>query len=134
ANALAFEKDGIWEIHAGNQWQSLILPTLAKALGVGEDKVVMRTYLIGGGFGRRLNRDYTVPAALASKAIGGKPVKLIWTRADDALFDSPRSPSVQRVRMAFDAEGKVVAMDHQACAGWPTQVMVPSLMPKSAYR
>jgi len=129
ANALAFEQDGIWEIHAGNQWQSLILPTLAKALGVGEDKVVMRTYLIGGGFGRRLNGDYTVPAALASKAIG-KPVKLVWTRADDALFDSPRSPSVQRVRMAFDAEGKVIAMDHQACAGWPTQVMVPSFMPK----
>jgi CO/xanthine dehydrogenase Mo-binding subunit len=129
ANALAFEKDGVWEIHAGNQWQTLILPTLAKALGVGEDKVVMRTYLIGGGFGRRLNGDYTVPAALASKAIG-KPVKLVWTRADDALFDSPRSPSVQRVRMAFDADGKVVAMDHQACAGWPTQVMVPSFMPK----
>ncbi len=33
-NALAFEKDGIFEIHTGNQWQSLILPTLAKALGV----------------------------------------------------------------------------------------------------
>ena len=31
-NALAFEKDGIFEIHTGNQWQSLILPVLAKAL------------------------------------------------------------------------------------------------------
>jgi isoquinoline 1-oxidoreductase subunit beta len=130
-NTLAFEKNGVWEIHAGNQWQSLILPTLAKALGVGEDKVVMRTYLIGGGFGRRLNGDYTVPAALASKAIG-KPVKLVLTRADDALFDSPRSPSVQRLRMAFDNEGKVIGMDHQATAGWPTQVMLPSFMPKGA--
>jgi len=25
-NALAFEKDGVFEIHTGNQWQSLILP------------------------------------------------------------------------------------------------------------
>ena len=130
-NTLAFERDGVWEIHAGNQWQSLILPTIARALGVGEDKVVMRTYLIGGGFGRRLNGDYTVPAALASKAIG-KPVKLVLTRADDALFDSPRSPSLQRLRMAFDADGKVIAMDHQATAGWPTQVMLPSFMPKGA--
>ena len=32
-NALAFEKDGIFEIHTGNQWQTLILPVLAKALG-----------------------------------------------------------------------------------------------------
>jgi len=129
-NGLAFEKDGIWEIHTGNQWQSLILPTLAKALGVPEAKVVLRTYLLGGGFGRRLNGDYAVPAALASKAMGGKPVKLVFTRADDVLFDSPRSPSVQRVRIGFDADKKVVAMEHHATAGWPTQVMIPSFMPK----
>jgi isoquinoline 1-oxidoreductase subunit beta len=128
-NALAFEKDGVWEIHTGNQWQSLILPTLAKALGVPEAKVVMRTYLLGGGFGRRLNGDYSVPAALASKAIG-KPVKMTCTRADDARFDSFRSPSLQRLRMGFDAGKKVLAMQHDASAGWPTEVMVPAFMPK----
>ena len=128
-NAMAFESNGTWEIHTGNQWQSLILPTLAKALNVAEDKVLMRTYVLGGGFGRRLNGDYAVPAALASKAIG-KPVKMICTRADDARFDSFRSPSLQRLRMAFDAAGKVVAMQHDASAGWPTQVMIPSFMPK----
>ena len=89
----------------------------------------MRTYLLGGGFGRRLNGDYAVPAALASKAIG-KPVKLIFTRADDVRFDSPRSASVQKVRMAFGDGGKVIGMEHHASAGWPTQVMVPSFMPK----
>jgi len=130
-NALAFEKNGIWEIHTGNQWQSLILPVLAKALGVGEDKVVMRTYLLGGGFGRRLNGDYAVPAALAAKAIG-KPVKMICTRSDDVRFDSVRSPSIQRLRMAFGEGGKVIGMEHHAAAGWPTQVMVPSFMPKGA--
>jgi CO/xanthine dehydrogenase Mo-binding subunit len=128
-NALAFQKDGVWEIHTGNQWQSLILPTLAKALGVPETGVVMRTYLLGGGFGRRLNGDYAVPAALAAKALG-RPVKLVWTRADDARFDSPRSPSVQRLRMAFGPDGQVTGMQHHASAGWPTQVMVPAFMPK----
>eukprot|EP01037_Dinobryon_pediforme_P015312 gene15312-15456_t len=128
-NALAFEKDGLFEIHTGNQWQSLILPTLAVALGRPEASIIMRTYLIGGGFGRRLNGDYAVPAALAAKALG-KPVKMILTREDDALFDSPRAPSVQTLRMAFDETGKVTAMEHHASAGWPTQVMVPSFMPK----
>ena len=128
-NALALQKDGRWEIHTGNQWQSLILPTLAKALGVTEAQVVMRTYLIGGGFGRRLYGDYAVPAALAAKALG-RPVKLVWTRADDARFDSPRSPSVQRLRMAFGDGGQVTGMQHHASAGWPTQVMVPAFMPK----
>ena len=123
-NALAFEKDGIMEIHTGNQWQSLILPVLSKALGLPQERIVLRQYLLGGGFGRRLNGDYTVPAALAAKALG-KPVKLVLTRADDSRFDSFRSPSIQTLRMAFDASGKVTAMDHHASAGWPTLVMIP---------
>jgi CO/xanthine dehydrogenase Mo-binding subunit len=130
-NALAFEKDGVFEIHTGNQWQSLVLPWLAKALGRPENTIVMKTYLLGGGFGRRLNGDYAVGAALAAKAMG-RPVKLVLTRPDDSRFDSFRSPSVQTVRMAFGDGGKVTAMDHSACAGWPTQVMAPFFMPKGA--
>jgi isoquinoline 1-oxidoreductase subunit beta len=131
-NALAFEKDGIFEIHTGNQWQSLILPVLAKALGLPQERIVLRQYLLGGGFGRRLNGDYTVPAALAAKALA-KPVKLVLTRADDARFDSFRSPSIQKLRMAFDASGKVTAMDHHASAGWPTLVMIPGAMADGLY-
>ena len=128
-NALALQTDGVWHIHTGNQWQSLILPVLAKALGVPENKVVLHTYLLGGGFGRRLNGDYAVPAALAAKAFG-RPVKMLCTRADDARFDSPRSPSVQRLRMAFGDDGKVTAMEHHASAGWPTQAMIPAFLAK----
>ncbi|WP_374453440.1 molybdopterin cofactor-binding domain-containing protein [Phenylobacterium sp.] len=129
-NALALvNKDGSYEIHTGNQWQSLVLPWLSKALGVAEDKIVLKTYLLGGGFGRRLNGDYAVPAALAAKALG-RPVKMVCTRADDSRFDSFRSPSVQVVKMAFGEGGRVTAMDHAACAGWPTQIMAPFFMPK----
>ena len=130
-NALAFEKDGIFEIHTGNQWQTLILPVLAKALGRSQDKIVLRSYLLGGGFGRRLDGDYAVPAALAAKAIG-KPVKMVWTRADDMRFDCPRSPSTQVLRMAWGDGGRVTAMDHHAAAGWPTAVIAPFFMPKGA--
>jgi CO/xanthine dehydrogenase Mo-binding subunit len=126
-NALAFEKDGVFEIHTGNQWQSLILPVLAEALRTPQEKIVMRSYALGGGFGRRLNGDYAVPAALAAKALG-KPVKMVLTRPDDMRFDSFRSPSIQTLRMAFDARGKVTAMDHHASAGWPTEVMAPGFM------
>jgi CO/xanthine dehydrogenase Mo-binding subunit len=126
-NALALEKNGQWEIHTGNQWQSLIIPVLSKALAVPKSNIVMRTYLLGGGFGRRLNGDYAVPAALAAKAMG-KPVKLVFTREDDVRFDSVRSPSIQRMRMAFNDKNQVTAMEHSAAAGWPTQVMVPAFL------
>jgi len=126
-NAIGLQKDGRWELHTGNQWQSLILPTLAEALEVPVEKVVMRTYLLGGGFGRRLNGDYGVPALLAAKALG-KPVKVVFSREDDSRFDSPRSASVQQVSMAFDEREKIVGMQHHATAGWPTATMAAFFM------
>jgi isoquinoline 1-oxidoreductase subunit beta len=131
-NALAFERDGRFEIHTGSQWQSLILPVLAQALRLPQERIVMRTYSLGGGFGRRLNADYAVPAALAAKALG-RPVKLILTRPDDMRFDSFRSPSIQTLRLAFDAQGNVAAMEHHASAGWPTAVVAPVAMPKTSF-
>ena len=131
-NALAFEKDGVMEIHTGNQWQSSILPVLAKALCRDQGKIIMRSYLLGGGFGRRLDGDYAVPAALASLAIGGKPVKMVCTRADDMRFDCPRSASRQVLRLAWGDGNKVTAMDHHAAAGWPTATIAPSFMGKDS--
>jgi len=123
-NALAFERGGVMEIHTGNQAQSFILPVLSKALALPPEKIVMRSYLIGGGFGRRLNGDYSVPAALAAKAMR-RPVKMILTRADDSVLDSIRSPTRQTLKIGFDADQKPMAMDHAAVAGWPTKAMVP---------
>ncbi len=130
-NAIATQdNEGVWHIHAGNQWQSLILPVLSKALEVGEDKIILHTYALGGGFGRRLFGDYMVPAALASKALG-VPVKMVFTREDDSRFDCVRSASVQKVRMGLDGEGKPLGMDHSACAGWPTLNMAPFFLAPS---
>ena len=55
-NALVEYVDGMFHIHSGNQWQSLILPYLANALGVEESSIVIHQYYLGGGFGRRLVR------------------------------------------------------------------------------
>jgi CO/xanthine dehydrogenase Mo-binding subunit len=130
-NALAFEKEGRYEIHTGNQAQSFILPVLARSLDVAPEKIVMRTYLIGGGFGRRLNGDYCVPAALTAKATK-LPIKMVLTREDDSLLDSIRSPTVQTLRLGFDTQGKPIAMDHAAAAGWPVLAMVPQNLLKGA--
>ena len=127
ANALAYEEDGHWHIHCGNQQQSLLTSLVTKALELEEGKVTHHQLYLGGGFGRRLHGDYAVPAALASKAVG-RPVKMIFTRPDDSRFDCVRSPSVQRLRSGLDAEGRVVASEHAAAAGWPTAALMPAFM------
>jgi len=128
-NATAEFVDGVCHVHTGNQWQSLTLPVVAKALGLPAENVVMHQYFLGGGFGRRLFGDYAIPAALVAKKIG-KPVKLIFTREDDSLFSQPRSPSVQRFDAAFDGD-KLLSVEHALTAGWPTLAMAPGFMPES---
>ena len=126
-NAVAEYSDGKWHIYTGNQWQSLILPVLARALEVDETDIVIHQYYLGGGFGRRLFGDYILPAALAAKA-RSTPVKVVFTREDDCRFDCLRSPSVQRLEATFDDSGNVSSVEHAAAAGWPTLAMAPGFL------
>ncbi len=129
-NVTAEFRDGNWHIHTGNQWQSLTLPVVAKALQVPESDVIIHQYFLGGGFGRRLYGDYIIPAALTAKAIG-KPVKMIFTRPDDSRFDQPRSPSTQLFHASLDSANNLTGIEHAAAAGWPTLAMAPGFMPES---
>ncbi|MFT4769681.1 MAG: isoquinoline 1-oxidoreductase beta subunit [Glaciecola sp.] len=126
-NALVEFRDGQCHVHAGNQWQSLIIPTLAQSLDMEEKDIVLHTYYLGGGFGRRLFGDQMIPAAHAARQLG-KPVKLIMTRPADSLFDCARSPSVARLDAAFAEDGSLTAIEHAAAAGWPTLSMAPGFM------
>jgi CO/xanthine dehydrogenase Mo-binding subunit len=126
-NALVEYVDGVFHIHAGNQWQSLILPFLAKALEVEESNIVIHQYYLGGGFGRRLFGDQMIPAALAARELG-RPVKLIFPRAEDSRFDCARSPSVAKFDASFDADGALTGIEHAAAAGWPTLAMAPGFL------
>src|SRR6266851_1397918 len=118
-NALAYEKDGVWHIHTGNQFASRTGGIAAGALGVDPKNVVLHQYLISGGFGRRLDADMVIPAVLASKAVG-KPVKLIYGREDDMAMDFTRPLTYQKVKAGVDADGKLVGLQHDVVCAWPT--------------
>ena len=128
ANALVEFRDGKCHVHSGNQWQSLILPVLAKSLQMEEADIVIHQYYLGGGFGRRLWGDPMIPAALAAKELG-KPVKLVFPREDDSRFDCCRSVSVAKLDASFDADGNLTGIEHAVAAGWPTLAMAPGFMP-----
>ena len=126
-NALVEYVDGVFHIHAGNQWQSLNIPYLAAALEVEESSIVIHQYYLGGGFGRRLFGDQMIPAALAARELG-RPVKLVSQRATDSRFDCARSPSVVKFDASFDADGALTGIEHAAAAGWPTLAMAPGFL------
>ncbi len=125
-NATAELRGDVWHLHGGNQFQTMSVPLVAKALEVDPSKVVLHQYWLGGGFGRRLLGDYFIPAALATKALG-RPVKVVYSRTDDMRLDCARSPSWQKLSGAV-ADGKVAALTHDVACGWPTNNVAPALL------
>ncbi len=130
-NATAELRDGTWHVWAGCQNQTTALSHLAKALGVGESNVIIHQRYVGGGFGRRLDVDYAVVAALTAKALG-RPVKVIYSREQDFQFDVPRSPTLQVVKGALDHDGRLQAMTHDVIAGSPTFRLLPAFLADTA--
>lgn len=109
-NATAHVTASGCELWAPMQDQGDMRTAVAKALGIPEADVTLRTTLLGGGFGRRLKTDYGVFAARVAKAVG-RPVKLIWTREEDITHDFYRPACAARLRAALDAGGMITAID-----------------------
>ena len=89
--------------------------SVATAVGLDPDQVKVNVTLMGGGFGRRLEHDYAVEAALVSKAINA-PVKVIWTREDDMRFSTYRPASLHQLSATLDGSGFPVALTHRIVA------------------
>ena len=118
-NATAELKGDIWHIYTGNQFATRTGAIAAGAAGVDPKHVVMHQMYLGGGFGRRLDGDMTVPAVQAAKAVG-KPVKVIYAREDDMIMDFSRPLTFQKMKAGVDADGKLVALNHDVVSAWPT--------------
>ncbi|WCE02320.1 molybdopterin-dependent oxidoreductase [Streptomyces sp. HUAS 31] len=83
---------------------------IASTIGVPASKVRIHVMRGGGSFGRRLNHDAAMEAAVISKK-ARLPVKLMWSRTDDIRHGRMRPASHHRVR-ASHAQGRVVAFAH----------------------
>jgi len=105
------------EIWAGTQSQSLAVEAPANALKIGKDKVKLHDMLMGGGFGRRGNRDveFIVDAVHLSNDVK-RPVKVIWTREDDVRNGRFRPLSAHYLKAGFDTSGKMTSFLHRVCA------------------
>ena len=129
-SAVAMEQGGMWHVYIGNQWQTRCSAMVAEALGVDPKMVTFHQQYLGGGFGRRLEGDAAIPAALAAKAVG-RPVKLFYSREHDLKFDFHRSLTYQRMRGGADASGKLVAVAHEVCSAWATKRQAPGFLAES---
>jgi isoquinoline 1-oxidoreductase subunit beta len=83
---------------------------VAQALGLGVERVALHSLPCGGGFGRRLEHDWVVEAALIARAMPGRPVKTTWSREAELRAGRFRPAAAARVRIALAADGAVTAV------------------------
>jgi len=51
------------------------------------EAVTVHTTLMGGGFGRRAETDYSVQATRIAAVLPGTPIRMTWTREEDMRHD-----------------------------------------------
>jgi isoquinoline 1-oxidoreductase subunit beta len=103
------------ELWAPTQVPQDVRDSVAQAIGLDPDQVKVNVTLMGGGFGRRLEHDYGVEAALVSKA-ANVPVKVLWTREDDMRNSTYRPASYHQLSAVLDAQGWPLAFTHRLVA------------------
>jgi isoquinoline 1-oxidoreductase beta subunit len=86
--------------------------TVQRLTGLAPDKIEIKLPRAGGGFGRFLEADYVAEAVMLAKA-AGKPVKLMWTRADAFAHDTFRPFSVHKLEACADRTNKLTGWTHR---------------------
>ena len=109
---LAYWKDGRVHIHCAAQLLESAQNAVANTLQIAPDKVRIVSRYIGGGFGGKLPIYGDVMlSAMAARQLD-RPVKTALTRQQMFHFTTHRSNTVQRVRLAASADGKLTAIGH----------------------
>jgi CO/xanthine dehydrogenase Mo-binding subunit len=82
--------------------------SVAKALGVPQNKIRVQGTFVGGGFGGKEDITVEIFLALLVQATG-RPVRLVYTREESILAHSKRHPMVITHRTGVRLSGKITA-------------------------
>jgi len=107
-----------------NSFPAFAVQFLSPALGVRIDQIHMESWDIGGGFGIKITSyPQMAVCALASKQLGGRPVKWIESRSEHMLASAHGNErTFLDTRVALDKNGVITAIDSRHiddCGAYP---------------
>jgi xanthine dehydrogenase YagR molybdenum-binding subunit len=111
--ATALWEGGRLEVVDSNQGTTWIAGELANLFSLDPASVRVRSEHVGGGFGSKATRAHQVAAVMAATVLQ-RPVRVVMTRRQMFSLAGYRSPTVQRVRLGADADGRLRALEHQS--------------------
>ncbi|MGV9778360.1 xanthine dehydrogenase family protein molybdopterin-binding subunit [Streptosporangium sp. NPDC003464] len=113
ATVAVWDGDGL-TLHDSTQGAPAVRDTVASLFGMPPANVRVISPHVGGGFGSKgAPHPHVILAALAAKQTG-RPVKLTVTRQQMFAVTGYRTPTIQRVRLGADTDGRLTAIVHEA--------------------
>jgi isoquinoline 1-oxidoreductase len=109
-SAVAEWADGKLTVWCGTQRPFGVRSELAEAFRIPENRVRVITPDMGSAYGGKHTGEHAIEAARLAKA-AGKPVKVVWTRAEEFSFGYFRPAGVIDVKAALDGNGRIVAWE-----------------------
>ncbi len=111
-------KDGKLTLWTSNQMIAWAVGDMSETLLLPKENIHVMSPYVGGGFGSKLwIRSDAVMAALGSRAIGGRPVKLALARPQVMNNTTHRPATIQRLRIGAQKDGKITAIAHESWSG-----------------
>src|SRR6202040_3551465 len=104
-------------LHTANQMLNQGQRVIATTLRIPVENIRLISPFIGGGFGGKLwvNAD-AILAAIASRQLK-RPVKIALTRQQIFPVTTHPSDTIQRLRLATDRNGRILAIGHDVFSG-----------------
>ena len=84
---------------------------IAEAIGLPQQSVRVITPFVGGGFGGKTHNRQAIEAARLAQA-AGKPVQVVWSRAEEFFYDTFRPAAIVKINSGIDGSGKMVFWDY----------------------
>jgi xanthine dehydrogenase YagR molybdenum-binding subunit len=111
---LAVPRGDDLELYVSAQIVDAARMCVASTLKIDPQRVKVISAYVGGGFGSKLNiHAETILAAMAARRLA-RPVKVALTRRQIFHGVGVRPTSIQRIRLAAERDGKLVALGHDA--------------------
>ncbi|HVQ49966.1 MAG TPA: molybdopterin cofactor-binding domain-containing protein, partial [Mycobacterium sp.] len=119
------------EIWTHSQGVHLLRREIARALQFPQDRVVVRHVDGAGCYGHNGADDAAMDAAVLAMAVPGRPVQVVWSRADELSW-SPLGPAgVVRISADCAADGNVLSWRHEIWSG--SFISRPGMTPNPAF-
>jgi isoquinoline 1-oxidoreductase len=111
-SATAIVENGKATVWASTQAPFSVKQQVAQAIGLTPQNVRIVASYVGGGFGGKSAAAQAVEAARLAKATG-KPVQVVWSRAEEFFYDTFRPAAVVKIRSGLSSAGKIALWDYR---------------------